>query len=642
MKSIHIDFHTSPDIPGIGAKFDKEEFTNALRAAKVDSATVFAKCHHGYTYYPSKVGTMHPHLGFNLLKEQIDAIHSIGAKAPIYITVGWSKKDADEHPEWHHIDFSTGKTACMGEPFSIDPDAPIKDCSWVVLCPSGPYLEHLKKITHEVCREFHPVDGIFYDIVFFGDACVCDACKSGMRQRGLDPSKLADAKKYYIEKRIEVLTELKNIVHGYAPNATVFYNSGGADMNRPEFHSLSTHFELEDLPTAWGGYDEMPIRAKFFEKYNKEFVGMTGKFHHDWGEFGGFKSKEALKYELADMMSVGAGMSIGDHLHPSGKIDRGTYKNISYAYSYIDSIKEWGKSTRPYSDLALYVSHSKDSDIGAAKILSIMHIEYDVIDSCNSLDKYKCVILPDRIALSDEDKNALIRFSQNGGSIVASYESIFDELGIEKLGPSEYDMDYIECNVKDIDTPFLSYSKAYRVRAEGDEVYARVYEPYFNRTYRHFCGHKNTPFKTEPANYPALVKRKNVVYFAHPVFEAYNKSGNYLLESYIIKGIGLAYDSFIKVSNLPSCGKVRIRKSENTNFYSLHTLYSPPINRGNVHLLADFPTLHNVKFSIKLGEKIKEITLMPEGEKISFEQLGGEVSFTLPPFSLHKLAVLKW
>lgn len=641
MKTVHLDFHTSPDIKDVGSKFDKDKFASTLKSAGVDSVTVFAKCHHGYTYYPSRVGTMHPGLGFNLLKDQIDAIHSIGAKAPIYITVGWSKKDADEHPEWHHVDFHTGKSAHAGEPICDDPDAPIKDCSWITLCPSGPYLEHLKALTHEVCREFYPVDGIFYDIVFFSDSCVCEACKSGMRKRGLDPSSHTDAKKYYIEKRIEVLTELKNIVHGYAPDATVFYNSGGADMNRPEFHSLSTHFELEDLPTAWGGYDEMPIRAKYFEKYGKDFIGMTGKFHHDWGEFGGFKSKYALKYEVADMMSVGAGMSIGDHLHPSGKIDDGTYNNIGFAYGYAESIKKWSEGTKPYSDLALYISHNKESDLGAAKLLSVMHLEYDVIESFSSLEKYSCVILPDRISFTDEDKKALIRFTRGGGKLVASYESIFDELGITKLGPSDFDRDYIECELEDISTPFLSYSSAYKVKTDG-EILAKVYEPYFSRTHRHFCGHKNTPFKTEHADYPALVKCGNVIYFAHPVFKAYNRSGNYLLESFITKGIDLAYTRAIKVENLPSSGKVRLRKSDTGGFYALHTLYSPPINRGNVHLLADFPTLHDVTFTLRLDKRIKEITLEPSGEKLDFTENGDGVTFTLKPFSLHQLTVLKW
>ena len=127
MKCVHLDFHTSPDIEGVGAKFSKEKFTKTIKDAKIDLVTVFAKCHHGYTYYPSKVAPMHPHLSFNLLKEEIETIHAAGAKAPIYITAGWSKKDADEHPEWHQIDFATGKAKYMGQdPEALtDPDTPL-------------------------------------------------------------------------------------------------------------------------------------------------------------------------------------------------------------------------------------------------------------------------------------------------------------------------------------------------------------------------------------------------------------------------------------------------------------------------------------------------------------------------------------
>lgn len=107
---------------------------------------------------------------------------------------------------------------------------------------------------------------------------------------GLNPDSYEDAKKYYSLGRIEMMKRLTGVVHEYRPNATVFYNCG-ADMNRTEYPPYQTHYELEDLPTAWGGYDLMPLRAKFFEKYGKLFLGMTGKFHHAWGEFGGFKDR---------------------------------------------------------------------------------------------------------------------------------------------------------------------------------------------------------------------------------------------------------------------------------------------------------------------------------------------------------------
>ena len=641
MRCVHLDFHTSPLIDNIGGKFDKEKFTKTIKDANIDLVTVFAKCHHGYTYYPSKVSTMQPNLSFNLLKEEIDAIHAAGAKAPIYITMGWSKKDADEHPEWHHIDFFKKTPMYTGKYVpseNDDPEAPIGDCTWTTLCPLGSYSKHLEDITHEVCENFDVSDGVFYDICFWKDACACDSCREGMVKMGLDPDNYEDAKKYYSQGRIEMMKKLTGIVHEYAPDAPVFYN-GGADMNRTEYHPYQTHFELEDLPTAWGGYDFMPIRAKFFERYGKHFLGMTGKFHHAWGEFGGFKNKEALRYECADMLSVGASISVGDHLHPSGDIDESTYAVIGHAFDYVKKIEKYSENTKAYTDLAIWMSHSK-SDIGTSKLLQCMHLEYDVVESGDDISKYKCIILPDHVKLFEDDKVAIKSFADNGGVVIASYESIFDELGIQKIEPSAADKDFIKCDVEDFKTPFLSYSSAYKVKTDG-EVLATVYEPYFNRTIGHFCGHKNTPYKLEPADYPALVKKGNVLYFAHPVFEAYNRSGNYVLERYIMNAIESVYSKSIVTKELPSCARIRLRESNDKSFLALHVLYAPPVNRGNVCLLPDFPKLHDVSITLKVDRKITSAISEPDGEQIPFEQNGDSVTLHMPPFSLHKLVILR-
>ena len=639
MRCVHLDFHTSPDITGIGERFDKKKFTETVKAASIDLMTVFAKCHHGYAYYPSKLCPMHPGLSFNLLGELRDAIHAAGAKAPIYITAGWSKKDADEHPEWHQIDFTTKRAAYVGEDTLkiTSPDAPLTDCSWTCLCLAGDYLDYLEKLTREVCESFDVSDGIFYDICFYGDACVCDSCKRGMLKMGLDPESYDDAKKYYSLSRIRVMKHLTSVVHEYAKDAPVFYN-GGADMNRTEYHPYQTHYELEDLPTAWGGYDLMPIRAKFFEKYGKLFLGMTGKFHHAWGEFGGFKDKEALRYECADMLSVGASISVGDHLHPSGDIDESTYALIGHAFDYVKKIERYSENTKAHTNLALWLSHREDSDMGASKLLQNMHLEYDAVDSGDDLGKYSAVILPDRVPLTREDEEALRTFTENGGKLIASYESIPEGLGIEKVRPSECDKDFIQFSIDEFKTPFLSYSSAYIVKTEG-EVLADVYEPYFNRTQSHFCGHKNTPYKLEAAEYPALVKCRGVLYFAHPVFEAYNKSGNYVLERYISGAIESFYEKQIEVKNLPSSGKIRLR--EGNGFLALHVLYAPPINRGNVCLLPDFPKLYEVEVSLKTDRNITSVKTAPCDVEIPFTQKDGKVLFTLPPFRLHELVILE-
>ena len=637
MKRIHLDFHTSPDIEGIGEHFNKAEFTATVRAAGIDSMTVFAKCHHGYCYYPTRVGKMHPHLKFNLLKEQIDAIHDAGAKAPIYITFGWSKLDADEHPEWHHIDFHTGKPRFMGEEVKEGCDDPLCHCSWASLCPVGSYLYEVERVTRDLCEQFDVSDGIFYDICFMGDNCVCPDCVKGMRERGLDPTSLADAKQYYSDRHMEMMQYLTAVVHEYSPDAPVFYN-GGADMNRTEYHPYQTHYELEDLPTAWGGYDLMPLRAKFFERYGKTYLGMTGKFHHAWGEFGGFKHPEALRYECADMLSVGAKISVGDHLHPSGKLDESTYRLIGHAFHYADRIIPYAKDTRAYTDIALFMSHSEDSDIGASKLLQLMHLDFDVIESAAEIKDHRLVILPDCVRLSDDDKARLTDFVARGGKIVASYECGFEGIGVKKIAPSTADLDYIGCEVAGFNTPFLSYSSAYITECEGEPM-ARVYEPYFNRTHSHFCGHKNTPYRLDAAEYPALVKNGGVIYFAHPVFAAYNKSGNYVLEEYIKQGILSVYTPYAVAENLPSAAKLRTRVGD--GFIAMHLLYAPPINRGNVCLLPDFPTLHGVKIRLKTDRAVGRVHLPTSGVELAFEQRDGVVCIDLPPFSLHELVVIE-
>ena len=124
------------------------------------------------------------------------------------------------------------------------------------------------------------------------------------------------------------------------------------------------------------------------------------------------------------------------------------------------------------------------------------------------------------------------------------------------------------------------------------------------------------------ADYPALVKSGRVLYFAHPVFKSYNKTGNYILEEYIIRAIKKVYSPMIVTSELPSSGRIRIRESKSGDFLALHMLYAPPVNRGNVCLLPDFPKLYDVGVTLKVDRKINTATVVPSGERISFSSLG--------------------
>ncbi len=60
LRTIHLDFHTSPAIPDVGQDFDAGRFAETFAEAQVDSVTVFAKCHHGHPYYDTDRPERHP------------------------------------------------------------------------------------------------------------------------------------------------------------------------------------------------------------------------------------------------------------------------------------------------------------------------------------------------------------------------------------------------------------------------------------------------------------------------------------------------------------------------------------------------------------------------------------------------------
>src|SRR5271165_2417705 len=101
-RQIHLDFHTSESIESIGSDFDPDQFAETLLKANVNSISCFARCHHGWLYFDSKVfpERKHPHLQKELLPQQIEACHRRGIRVPIYTTVQWDHYTATRHPEW--------------------------------------------------------------------------------------------------------------------------------------------------------------------------------------------------------------------------------------------------------------------------------------------------------------------------------------------------------------------------------------------------------------------------------------------------------------------------------------------------------------------------------------------------------------
>src|SRR5690606_25345949 len=131
----------------------------------------------------------------------------------------------------------------------------------------------------------------------------------------------------------------------------------------------------------------------------RDYLGMTGKFHTTWGEFGGFKRPAALHYECAAMNAYGAKCSIGDQLHPNGEMNLDTYRLIGDAYASVEAGEPWLDNVRPVARIGL-VSAEKNqqvarghgtvspADEGVARMLLELHLPFLVLDENAKWDAF--------------------------------------------------------------------------------------------------------------------------------------------------------------------------------------------------------------------------------------------------------------
>ena len=342
-RHVHLDFHTSGLIPDIGSRFDPDRFVSTLRAAAVNSITVFAKCHHGWSYHPTEVGRMHPHLGFDLLGAQVAACRAADIRVPIYLSAGWDELAASEHPEWRVV---------SPEGSLLRHQAPPMGAGWAYLDFASPYLDYFCRQIDEVMRLHPDNDGIFIDICFAMESCSA-AAQRRMQEQELDWTNPAERERFTEQVQIAFFERVAGTVRAHNPDNRLFFNFGHVRRGRRALLRYFSHLEIESLPTGFWGYDHFPLSARYVETLGIANVAHTGKFHHMWGEMGGYKAAQALRYECGAMLAFGSRCLIGDHLHPSGAMDGTTYGAIAVAYRDVADKEPWAEGSSNVAEIGL-------------------------------------------------------------------------------------------------------------------------------------------------------------------------------------------------------------------------------------------------------------------------------------------------
>ncbi|MBL8026174.1 MAG: beta-galactosidase trimerization domain-containing protein [Fibrobacteres bacterium] len=659
-RQVHLDFHTSEHIPDVGSNFNAQQFVNALKAGNVDSITVFAKCHHGWSYFPTKTGKVHPSLKRDLLGEMVKACKEADINIPAYLSVQWDELSAREHPEWRVI-------RGQNERFKVEngdqSDQSQLTACWHPLCLNQKgYVDYLIAHTLEV-MSLYKVDGIFLDIVIPYD-CVCGECIKSMKRDGLNPKKKEDRLENHRNVIMAHYKRMHAAVEAKDPTMRLFHNSGHIYKNERDRLPFFTHLELESLPTGGWGYDHFPVSARYVNTLGMEYLGMTGKFHTSWGEFGGFKRAKALEYECLSMLALGARCSVGDQLHPDGLMDMDTYKIIGPAYGRVKKIEQFVINSKALSEVAIFSAeghtHNRDSekiDMGAARFLNEEQIMFDIIDEDADFSNYKLIVLPDVITLEGSLLDKIRMYVRNGGKLILTGASGMNpekngfavDFKATVKGVSDFKPDYMVCK-KGLDdrlpeSPFVVYDRAYKVKSTGAEILAETRVPYFNREWDHFCSHKHTPYRREPNNeYDGILLDGNVAYFSHPICETYFNWGQPLYKYAFIAVLRKLLPEFDVTVKMPSSGRISYMEQKGKNRRLLHVVYAQTQYRGSAHkieILEDAVPLQQAPCRVKLPVKPARIYYGEDGREIPFVYKNGIAEFVLKDIDLHAVAVIE-
>lgn len=561
-RQIHLDFHTSPFIPGIAADFDPEIFAQTMADAHVSSVTVFAKCHHGMCYYPTKQGTVHPHLQRpDLLGETIEALHRRGIRAPIYTTVVWEEKVADEHPEWRQMrsDGSFGQLAASADMQTVQPGR------WRFNSFAHPdYQDYFEAHLAEILDNY-PVDGFFLDILFFDQgACFNEASIRKREKLGLLDDTPTNNARFESLMQQEFCKRFTPFIQERAPEATVFYNSNNRAFVDQRYGwaprvQLETHNEIESLPSGFWGYFHFPRLARQSMLWeNRPFLGMTGRFQKMWGDFGGLKPQAALEFECFRSQALGGGCSVGDQMYPRGTLDQGAYKRIGEVYRQIEAAEPFYAGSKPCPQGALLLATNPgddetltgQSEEGAVLMMEELHYDIGVVDDAADFARFEFLILPDSTPVSPELAAKLKDFHAQGGRLILSHRSGYGADG-------QWMLDFLPLNPSGQEPLYPTYWRARESFAaehagdcrviyqqgsrvevqDGAEVWVERILPYFKRSDLKFSSHFQTPPDLTAEPQAAVVGGKGFAYFADPVFREYRQAGNSFLREILAQAL---------------------------------------------------------------------------------------------------------
>jgi hypothetical protein len=278
------------------------------------------------------------------------------------------------------------------------------------------------------------------------------------------------------------------------------------------------------------------------------------------------------------------------------------------------------------------------------------HVDYEIVTDADDLTRFDAVILTGGGCLDDAES-----FLNFRGKLLILGESVFArsrtqllfEIGGEFQGAARFKTDYLvvgrELKQDLPDAPFLNYDAALRITPTTGRVLARIHEPYFDRTYGHYCSHQNTPYQPEPSSHAGGLRKGRIIYLPHALGKMYYEHGARVHRKFFLNALRKLHQRpVLTLNGLPSAGRMNLLHQPRENRYALHLLYAPPLQRGRCLVIEDMPEVRDVEITLRVPQQIQRVELPLHRRRLTMKRTSGVVRVTLPRFSAHDVVTFRY
>jgi hypothetical protein len=179
------------------------------------------------------------------------------------------------------------------------------------------------------------------------------------------------------------------------------------------------------------------------------------------------------------------------------------------------------------------------------------------------------------------------------------------------------------------------------IQAGADaEVLAPMVSSFFDRTYRHFCSHRQTPSSGLEVQ-PGIVRKGRCIYFSSPIFSQYNDNAPRWCKQLVLNALDLLLPEPLVKHDGPSTLQVSLTQQARQDRWILHLLHFIPERRSEaLDIIEDVIPLFKVNMRVKVPAFLREVAIVPEGVPLAFRTEGPYVVFDIDRIDGHAMLSL--